>query len=239
MGLCVVTGGSRGIGAAICRALAADGFDVLLTYASNQTAAAEVVAACKTGGVAAQAVRADLGEPADIDAVFAAADAMGDLRVLVNNAGIIDDSARVEDLTADRIRRVLDVNVTGLLLACGHAVRRMTDGGAIVNISSRAAQRGGAGMYVDYAASKAAVETITVGLAQEVAPAIRVNAVSPGLVDTGIHRDQREGALAERARSVPLGRPGEPVEVAAAVRWLVSPESSYVTGTVLRVSGGR
>lgn len=239
MGLCVVTGGSRGIGAAICRALAADGFDVLLTYASNQTAAAEVVAACKTGGVAAQAVRADLGEPADIDAVFAAADAMGDLRVLVNNAGIIDDSARVEDLTADRIRRVLDVNVTGLLLACGHAVRRMTDGGAIVNISSRAAQRGGAGMYVDYAASKAAVETITVGLAQEVAPAIRVNAVSPGLVDTGIHRDQREGALAERAHSVPLGRPGEPVEVAAAVRWLVSPESSYVTGTVLRVSGGR
>ncbi|MGH3743578.1 MAG: SDR family oxidoreductase [Mycobacteriales bacterium] len=239
MTLAVVTGGGRGIGAAICRALAADGYDVLLTYQSDAVAAERVAADCRTTGVVAQTIRADVGEPSDVAATFVAADEMGGLTALVNNAGIIDESARVEDMTAERIRRMFDVNVTGLLLACGHAVRRMTDGGVIVNISSRAAQRGGAGMYVDYAASKAAVETITAGLAQEVAPAIRVNAVSPGLIDTGIHHDQRDGALAERARSVPLGRPGTPDEVAAAVRWLVSPKSSYVTGTVLRVSGGR
>jgi NAD(P)-dependent dehydrogenase (short-subunit alcohol dehydrogenase family) len=239
VGVCVVTGGSRGIGAAIARGVAEDGYDVLLSYLRDETAAADVVAACRALGVRAEAHRADLGTPEDIPAIFDAAEALGEITALVNNAGIIDDSATVEQLTAARIRRIVDVNVVGAFLACGEAARRMTTGG-IVNISSRAAQRGGAGMYVDYAASKAAVETLTVGLAAELAGrGIRVNAVSPGLIDTGIHRDQRADALQERARGVLLGRPGTPEEVAAAVRWLLSPATSYLTGAVIPVSGGR
>lgn len=205
-----------------------------------------MVARCATHGVRAVAVQADVSDDADVRAVFAAADRLGPLTALVNNAGVLDVQARVEDLTAARITRILAVNVVGSFGCAREAVRRMSTshggaGGAIVNVSSRAAVLGSPGEYVDYAASKAAVDTLTVGLAKEVAgEGIRVNAVRPGLITTEMHAAGGEPARVTRlAATVPLGRGGEAHEVAAAIAWLLSAEAAYVTGALLDVAGGR
>jgi NAD(P)-dependent dehydrogenase (short-subunit alcohol dehydrogenase family) len=237
----VITGGGRGIGAATARLAARRGYAVCVAYRSRAGTAEEVVSACRSAGVPSVAVRADVSNEADVLDLFAAAERLGPVRALVNNAGILDRQARFADLDGARIERILRVNVLGAFLCAREAVRRMGPGGAIVNVSSRAAVLGAPGEYVDYAASKAAVEAMTVGLAREVAAdGIRVNCVRPGLIHTDIHADGGEPDRVERlAAGVPMRRGGTPEEVAAAILWLLSPEASYVTGTVLDVSGGR
>ncbi len=239
----LVTGGSRGIGAATAVGLARAGWDVAISYRERAEDAAKVVEACTAAGRRAVAVQADVADSAQIERLFAAVDArLGPLVALVNNAGVVSPLGRVADYDAERVSRVLAVNVTGAFLVAGAAVRRMStasggSGGVIVNVSSRAAVLGGTGEYVDYAASKAAVDALTVGLAKEVATeGIRVVGVRPGLIETEIHEP---GRLDRLAGTPPLGRPGTPEEVAAAIVWLASPEASYVTGTTLDVSGGR
>lgn len=246
-GLVLITGGSRGIGAATARLCAADGYDVCVTYAHEAAPAAAVAEAARACGVRAQVVRADVGVEADVRRLFAEIDGYGGrLTGLVNNAGIIGARGTVAETSAAVLERVMAVNVIGTMLCAGEAVRRMsTDrggaGGAIVNVSSVAATLGAAGEYVHYAASKAAVNTFTIGLAQEVAAqGIRVNAVSPGLIDTEIHA--RAGApdrLARLAPGLPMGRAGEADEVARCIVWLLSAEASYVTAANLSVAGGR
>jgi NAD(P)-dependent dehydrogenase (short-subunit alcohol dehydrogenase family) len=232
--LTVVTGGGRGIGAAICRRLAADGHDVVFGYRSNAQRAQEVVEAATAHGGRCVAVEMDVASQAGVDRLFAAAGELGPVTGLVNNAGIIGPAGRLVDLDPAEFGRVYDVNVIGTLLCCRRAAR---DGvPAIVNLSSVAAVRGSAGEYVHYAGAKAAVETITVGLAKELAPDIRVNCVAPGIVWTEIHADpQRPARLAD---IIPLGRAGEPEEIAGAVAWLLSADASYTTGAILRVTGG-
>lgn len=239
----LVTGGSRGIGRATCRRLAADGWDVLLTYRERSPEADQVVAECRERGVRALAVRADVAVETDVQDLFRTADVeLGPLRAVVNNAGVAPAAARVVDMGAERLRRLLEVNVVGAFLVAREAVRRMSTaqggtGGVLVNVSSRAAQLGSAGEYVDYAASKAALDVLTVGLAQEVAAeGIRVVGVRPGLIDTEIHAP---GRLDRLGATPPLGRPGRPEEVADAIAWLVSDAASYVTGASLDVGGGR
>jgi NAD(P)-dependent dehydrogenase (short-subunit alcohol dehydrogenase family) len=237
-GLVVVTGGSRGIGAATARRAAAEGWDVRITFRTGDDEAQRVVEECQALGRRADAVRVDVTEEADVVELFDSlpSDA-GPLRGLVNNAGIVAPAASVVDMDADRIRRLLEVNVLGAFLCAREAVRSMTDGGSIVNVSSRAAVLGSAGEYVDYAASKAALDALTTGLAQETAGrGIRVNAVRPGFIDTGIHAP---GRLERVAPSVPMGRAGRAEEVAAAICWLLSPQSSFTTGAFIDVSGGR
>jgi NAD(P)-dependent dehydrogenase (short-subunit alcohol dehydrogenase family) len=245
-GVWLVTGGGRGIGAATCLRLAGQGRDVLLTWTSQREAAEDVGAACRSLGVRAQVVRADVSQEADVLGLFAVADGLGPVRGLVNNAGVLGPQGRVEDLVAARTSRVLAVNVLGALLCAREAVRRMStrrggDGGAVVNVSSRAAVLGAADEYVDYAASKAALDAVTVGLAAEVAgDGIRVNGVRPGLIRTGIHASGGDPGRVDRlGPRVPVGRGGEPDEVAAAIVWLLSDEASYVTGATLDVGGGR
>ena len=242
-GTVVVTGGSRGIGAAVVQALAARGITTCFSYASNREAAEAVAGQAQEFGTAVLAVQAEGSEEADLRRVFQEAAQLGPLRGLVNNAGINAPQSRVVDVDAARIRRLLDVNVVGAFLCAGEAVRRMTGngGGTIVNVSSRAAVLGSAGEYVDYAASKAAVDVLTVGLAHEVAAdGIRVAGVRPGLIRTDIHASTGEPGRVERLqRTVPMGRGGEPGEVAEAIVWLLSDAASYVTGTTLDVSGGR
>jgi NAD(P)-dependent dehydrogenase (short-subunit alcohol dehydrogenase family) len=243
----LVTGGSRGIGAATARLAAARGYDVCLSYANRPDAAEAVVKDCEAQGVRALAVQADVATEQDVLRLFATAeDALGAPGVLVNNAGIIAPKAPVADLNATRIEQMLAVNVLGAFLCAREAVRRMStrlggSGGIIVNVSSRAAVLGGAGQYVDYAAAKAAVDTLTVGLAAEVADeGIRVTAVRPGLIFTDIHASGGQPDRVEQLQStVPLGRGGQPEEVAEAILWLASDQASYVTGTVLDVAGGR
>ncbi len=246
-GLVVVTGGGRGIGAAVARAVAACGHPVLVNYAGDGAAANTVVHGIVTRGGRAEAVQADVGKEAGVLRLFAAADGMGvPLAGLVNNAGVTGGFARVDALDAAALRRVLAVNVEGALLCARETVRRMStrhggQGGSIVNVSSIAARLGGAGEWVHYAASKGALDTITVGLSREVAAeGIRVNAVAPGLVDTGLHA--AAGApdrVARLAPTVPMGRAGAPEEVAALVVWLMSTQAAYVTGAVVPVGGGR
>jgi NAD(P)-dependent dehydrogenase (short-subunit alcohol dehydrogenase family) len=243
----VVTGGSRGIGAAVSVAAAAAGWDVVVDFARGEDDAREVVRRITADGGNALAVRADVDEPDDIEALFAAADSWrGPVTGLVNNAGVSGGFARVDEVTPEALRTVLGVNVIGAFLCAGAAVRRMStrhggSGGAIVNVSSRAAVLGGPGEYVHYAASKAAVDTLTVGLAREVATeGVRVNAVAVGLVDTDFHASAGEPGRPDRIRpTIPMQRSGAPEEIAAAVVWLLSDAASYTTGTVLAVSGGR
>ncbi|PZT73549.1 MULTISPECIES: SDR family NAD(P)-dependent oxidoreductase [unclassified Streptomyces] len=237
----VVTGGSRGIGAAVCVRLAAEGHDIALAYHSDEVAARAVADAVRATGRRCAAVRADTADEKDVDRLFdTAAAELGPVTGLVNNAGTSGPVGPLADADAAGMRRALEVNVLGYLLCARRAVRDMTrtGGGAIVNVSSAAATLGSPGEYVHYAAAKGAVDTMTVGLSKEVGPAgIRVNAVAPGVIRTDFHADP--GRPDRLGPGTPLGRPGEPEEIAGAVAWLLSPDASYATGTVLRVSGGR
>jgi NAD(P)-dependent dehydrogenase (short-subunit alcohol dehydrogenase family) len=246
-GIVIVTGGSRGIGAATARLAAARGYAVCVNYRSNAAAAESVVAELVRSGGRAIAVQGDVAIEADVDRLFNACDThLGRLTALVNNAGMLETQMRVEEMDAGRLQRVLAVNVTGAFLCARAAVKRMSikhggTGGAIVNLSSRAALLGAAGEYVDYAASKAAVDTLTIGLAKEVAmEGIRVNAVRPGVIKTEIHASGGEPGRVDRVKaSVPMQRGGEADEVAKAILWLLSDEASYTTGAFIDVSGGR
>lgn len=242
----VITGGSRGIGRSVALAAARRGDRVCIGYVSNEAAARDVVAQIEAGNGKAIAVRCDVGQEADILNLFKAADGLGQLGVLVNNAGVVDVSARVEQLTAERIQRMMTVNVTGSFLCAREAVKRMSTchggkGGVIVNLSSAAARLGAANTYVDYAASKGAIDTFTIGLANEVAnEGIRVVGIRPGLIDTDIHASGGEPDRAHRlSKSVPMQRVGSADEVANAIVWLMSDEASYITGTTIDVTGGR
>jgi len=242
----IITGASRGIGRATAIAAAARGFRVVVGYASNQAAAAEVVAAIEAKNGKAIAVKCDVGSEQDILALFKAADAFGTLGVLVNNAGIVGATARVDEMSAERIQNMMNINVTGSILCAREAVKRMSTrhggkGGVIVNLSSVAAKLGSPNTYVDYAASKGAIDSFTVGLGHEVAAeGIRVAAIRPGLIDTEIHASGGEPDRAHRlAHAVPMKRVGTADEIANAIVWLMSDEASYVTSTILDVSGGR
>jgi len=242
----IVTGGSRGIGRATAVAAAARGFRVCVGYVSNEAAAHEVVSAIEAKNGNAIAVKCDVGNERDILALFNAADKFGTLGALVNNAGIVGPTARVEDMSAERIARMMAVNVTGSMLCAREAVKRMSTrhdgkGGVIVNLSSVAAKLGSPNTYVDYAASKGAVDSFTIGLGHEVAgEGIRVVAIRPGLIDTEIHASGGEPDRAHRfSHMVPMKRVGTAEEIANAVVWLISDEASYVTSAILDVSGGR
>ncbi|MCF3933688.1 SDR family oxidoreductase [Acuticoccus sp. M5D2P5] len=243
----IVTGGSRGIGAAtVLRAVRA-GYRVAFSYASDEAAAARMVADAEEAGGQAIAVRGDMGTEEGVLALFAASDeAFGPPDVLVNNAGITGRIVRVADMTFDEVRRLMDVNVTGVLIASREAIRRMStamggEGGSIIHLSSRASLLGGGGEWAHYGASKGAIDTLTIGLAREVGgEGIRVNAIRPGLIDTEIHARAGAPDRLERLRSgVPLGRAGTAAEVAEAVIWLASDAASYVSGSFIDVSGGR
>lgn len=243
----LVTGGSRGIGRAVVRLAAERGWSVAVNFAGNAGAAGEAVREAEAAGARAVAIRGDVALEADVVRMFDEAEAaLGPLSGLVNNAGIVAPQRSLADMDADRIRRVFDVNVIGPYLCAREAARRMSrgrggQGGAIVNISSIAARLGSPGDYVDYAGSKGAINAFTIGLAKELGPeGVRVNAVSPGVIETDIHAS---GGRPDRAqaigRNAPLGRAGTADEVAEAVIWLLGDGSSYVTGAVLEVSGGR
>jgi NAD(P)-dependent dehydrogenase (short-subunit alcohol dehydrogenase family) len=246
-GMVIVTGGSRGIGAATARLAAARGYSVCVNYRSNAAAAAEVVRTITESGGRAIAVQADVAIEADVVRMFETCDAeLGRLTSLVNNAGILETQRRVEAIDAARLQRIFATNVTGAFICAREAVKRMSTkrgggGGAIVNVSSAASRIGGAEEYVDYAASKGAIDTLTIGLAKEVATeGIRVNAVRPGVIRTEIHASGGEPGRVDRVKaSVPMQRGGEADEVAKAIVWLLSDEASYTTGAFLEVSGGR
>jgi NAD(P)-dependent dehydrogenase (short-subunit alcohol dehydrogenase family) len=237
MGVALITGGSRGIGAATARAAAAAGFTVCLTYRDDERAARAVAEP-----LGAAIVRADVSVEADVLRAFERADALGPLTALVANAGIVAPTARVDELSAERIERMLAVNVLGPFLCCREAVRRMStrhggDGGAIVLVSSAASRIGGPHEYVDYAASKGAVDTLGLGLSKEVAQeGVRVNVVRPGVIATEIHEP---GRLERVGPNVPVGRVGTPEEVADAIVFLLGPGAAYMTGALVDVSGGR
>lgn len=243
----LITGGSRGIGAATALLAAAQGFAVAVNYASQASAADAVVQQIRAGGGTAIAVQADVSVEAEVMAMFAAVDAqLGPLTALVNNAGVVDVASRVDEMSVARLRRMFDINLIGPFVCAREAIRRMSTrhgggGGGIVNVSSVAARLGGAGQYVDYAAAKGAIDTFTLGLAKEVAAeGIRVNGVRPGIIDTDIHAS---GGQPERASQlaplVPMQRSGSALEVAQTIVWLLSQQSSYVTGALLDVAGGR
>jgi len=246
-GVMIVTGGSRGIGAATARLAAERGYAVCVNFVANERAALTVVDEIRDRGGRAIAVRADVAREADIVHLFdEAVKQFGPLTALVNNAGILERQGRVEDMDVARLERVFTTNITGAFLCAREAVRRMAvrhggRGGAIVNVSSMAARLGSPGEYVDYAASKGAIDTFTIGLAREVAEdGIRVNAVRPGVIHTDIHASGGEPGRVDRVKSsVPMKRGGDPEEVARAILWLCSDESSYSTGTFIDVSGGR
>ncbi|NEC12219.1 SDR family oxidoreductase [Streptomyces sp. SID8014] len=238
--LTVVTGGSRGIGAAVCARLAADGHDLVVGYRSDRAAAESVAERVRAAGRRALAVAVDTADAASVDALFDEAATLGPVTGLVNNAGTSGPVGRLADADPAGISRALDVNLLGYLLCARRAVRDLSasGGGALVNISSAAATLGSPGEYVHYAAAKAGVDTLTVGLAKEVADeGVRVNCVAPGVIWTGFHADPERPA--KQGPGIPLGRAGQPEEIAGAVSWLLSPDASYTTGAVLRVAGGR
>lgn len=243
----LITGASRGIGAATARLAARRGYAVCINYRSRADAAQALEQELQAAGTPAFAVQADVAHEEQVVALFEAVDRQwGRLDALVNNAGILETQMRVEDMTADRIQRVLATNVTGAFICCREAVRRMAprhggQGGAIVNVSSAAARLGSANEYVDYAASKGAMDTLTLGLAREVAAdKIRVNGVRPGLIYTEMHASGGEPGRVDRLKdSLPLGRGGTVDEVASAIMWLLSEEAGYSTASFIEVSGGR
>lgn len=243
----LVTGGGTGIGAATCVMAAEQGYDVCVNYRSSSAGAEAVAAQVRAAGRRAIAVQADISIEADVSRLFQTADReLGRLTHLVNNAGILERQTRVEDVTAERLARILATNVTGAFLCCREAVRRMSTkhgggGGVIVNVSSAAARLGSAGEYVDYAASKGAMDTLTIGLANEVAAeGIRVNAVRPAFIETEIHARGGEPGRIERLKpAIPLRRGGTVDEVAEAILWLLSERASYTTGGFIDVAGGK
>jgi len=240
----VVTGGGRGIGAETARLAAQRGYAVAVNYRENRAAAESLVKTLEGNAIA---VQGDVASEADVVRLFETVDRqLGHVTALVNNAGVVDRGTRVAEMTAARLERMFAINVTGSFLCAREAVRRMSmrlggAGGAIVNVSSIASRLGGSGEYVDYAASKGAIDTFTVGLAKEVGPeGIRVNAVRPGIIRTEIHLASGDPARVERIGATsPLQRPGEAVEVARAILWLLSEEASYMTGALVDVTGGR
>ena len=246
-GVIVVTGGSRGIGAAIARRLAADGYAIAVNYASDAAAAGATVSAIEAAGGAARAFQADVADADAVKRLFAEAEALGRLAGLVNNAGSSGRFARVVDQDGADLAKLFAVNVTGTILCCKEAALRLStryggQGGAIVNLSSIAARLGGLPGLAAYAASKGAVETFTKGFAAEVGPeGIRVNAVAPGMIETDMTGEllSQPGARERIAAMTPLGRLGAPDDVAEAAAWLMSPAAAFVTGSVLTVSGGR
>lgn len=246
-GTLIVTGASRGIGAAIASLAAARGYAVAVNFNSGGEDAKRVVQEILSTGGRARAIQGDIAREDEVTRLFEAADReLGPIQGLVNNAGVTGGFARVENVTTEALRRVFAVNVMGAMLCAREAVRRMSTrrgggGGTVVNVSSRAARIGSAGEWVHYAASKGAIETFTVGMAREVATeGIRVNAVAPGLIETGLHAANGDPDRLKRlSGSIPMQRAGSPREVAEAVLWLLSPASSYVTGVILDVGGGR
>lgn len=242
----LVTGGSRGIGAAIARLAAARGYRVAFTYRCAEAAAAEVVADIEAMGGTAIAIKTDMADPEAIIALFETIDsAFGRLDALVNNAGIVDQAMRLDTMSAERLHRMMAINVTAPMLCTREAVKRMScrhghAGGSIVMIGSAASHRGSANEYVDYAASKGAIDALSEGLSKELAAdGIRVNTVRPGVIDTDIHVDGgRPNKARDASHRIPMGRPGQPEEIARAVLWLSSDEASFTTGALLDVDGG-
>ena len=243
----LITGGSRGIGAATALQAAAAGYDVCVNYTQNAAAAATVVEGCRAVGASAMAVRADVRDEQQVIELFEETEAeLGPLTCLVNNAGILHTQARVDEFTIERLREVVEVNVIGAFVAAREAVRRMSTrhggaGGTIINVSSAASYLGSPNEFVDYAATKGAIDTMTIGLAKEVAAeGIRVNAVRPGLIETEIHASSGEpGRVGRLAANVPMQRGGSADEVASVILFLASDSSSYVSGSLINVSGGR
>jgi NAD(P)-dependent dehydrogenase (short-subunit alcohol dehydrogenase family) len=244
-GVLVVTGGSRGIGAEVVGRAAAAGWTVCFSYLEGRREADAIAERVRAGGGEAIAVRADISVEGDVIGLFEAAAGLGPVRGLVANAAVVAPPLPLRDFSSERVRHVLEVNVLGTILCCREAVRRMSTsdghgGGSIVLVSSAASRIGSAGEYVDYAASKGAVDSLGIGLSREVADeGIRVNVVRPGTTSTELHeRNGRPGRLAEMAARIPLGRAAEPAEVGAAILWLLGDEASYCTGSVLDVAGG-
>ena len=243
----MITGGSRGIGAATAIVLAEQGWDIAVSYRVEAATAMNVAQACRSAGGRAIAMRCDVADAYQIDAMFDTVDReLGVLRALINNAGVVDVAQRVDEFSVERLQRMLMINVVGSFLCAGHAVRRMSTrhggtGGVIVNVGSAASRLGSPGEYVDYAASKAAIDTMTVGLSKEVATeGIRVNCVRPGIIETEIHASGGQPDRAtEKAPLIPMQRPGQAYEVATAIAWMCSDDASYTTGALLDVSGGR
>ena len=243
----IVTGGSRGIGAATARIASRRGYAVCVNFLKNKAAATQIADKINADGGHAIAIGADISKEEEVLELFSTVDdRLGKISALVNNAGILESQMRIEDMDEKRLNRVFLTNITGSILCAREAVKRMSiknggNGGTIVNLSSAAARLGSPGEYVDYAASKGAIDTFTRGLAQEVAEdGIRVNAVRPGVIETDIHASGGEPGRVERIKdTIPLKRGGKPEEVARAIMWLLSSESSYTTGSLLEVSGGR